>query len=62
MKAVLTDSIRNSTSKELDLLLKLDSDYVIRLDEVFQHELITCIIFEYCQVIFIFFILFCFIF
>lgn len=50
MKAVLADLLNDSTSKEFEMLFKLNCEYIISLVEMFNHELITCIITEYCEV------------
>ena len=50
LKAIFKDSCRNSVSEELSLLIKLKSEYVISFEEFFDHELITFIVTEYCEV------------
>lgn len=53
LKAVFTDSCRSIISEELDILTKLNSKYIISLQEVFNNELITFFVTEYCEVYFI---------
>jgi serine/threonine protein kinase len=50
LKAVFTDSCRSIISEELDILTKLNSKYIISLREVFNNELITFFVTEYCEV------------
>ena len=50
LKAIFKDLCRNSVSEELNLLIKLKSDYIVSFEEFFHHELITFIVTEYCEV------------
>jgi len=50
LKAIFKDLCRNSMSEELNLLIKLKSDYIVRFEEFFDQELITFIVTEYCEV------------